>query len=154
MIDLFHAQPETPEPAPLPVTGQIADALLAGKPRLRLILDSLHIGIVIIDAETHEILTANPRALALLGAPADAVLGRVCHQFICPAEHGKCPITDLGLAVEQSERVLIDADNTRLPIIKSVARISLDGRPCHLSILPSRKRRNKRCANRRSRFSI
>jgi two-component system sensor kinase FixL len=83
---------------------------------------------VVIDAETHEIVDANPLALQLIGVPKEQVVGKVCHEFICPAERGKCPISDLGQSVDQSERVLIRAGSKRVPIIKTVTSTTLQGR--------------------------
>ena len=96
--------------------------------RTRFILDSIHAGIVIIDAGTHRIVDANPEALNLMGASKDQIVGNVCHQYICPAEIGSCPITDKGQRVDNSERVLLTADGKRIPILKSVASINFNGR--------------------------
>ena len=41
---------------------------------------------------------------------------------------GACPITDLGLSVERSDRVMLRADGSRVPVLKSVRRIRLGGR--------------------------
>ena len=43
-------------------------------------------------------------AARLIGAPRDEILGKICHKFICPAEEGLCPITDLGQAVDNTEQ--------------------------------------------------
>jgi PAS domain S-box-containing protein len=91
--------------------------------RTRFILDSIHAGIVIIDAKTHRIVDANPEALNLMGASKDQIVDNVCHQYICPAEIGSCPITDKGQQVDNSERVLLTADGKRIPILKTVASI-------------------------------
>ncbi|MDH5390988.1 MAG: PAS domain S-box protein, partial [Candidatus Bathyarchaeota archaeon] len=56
------------------------------------------------------------------------VIGKVCHTFICPAEKGKCPITDLGQTVDKSERVLLRADGQKIPILKTVTTIIWGGR--------------------------
>ena len=96
--------------------------------RLRAILDSINIGTVIIDPESHRITHANSAALRMVGADEDRVLGNVCHGFICPAEAGKCPITDLGQKIDLSERGLIRADGQKIPILKSVAPITWGGK--------------------------
>jgi PAS domain S-box-containing protein len=98
--------------------------------RLRRILASLEVGVVIVDAVTRRIVSANQKALALLEASEEQVLGRLCHQFICPAEIGRCPICDLGQAVDSSERVLLTPGGTSIPVIKSVVRLSLGGQDC------------------------
>lgn len=92
------------------------------------IVHSLQAGIVIIDAETHEIVDVNPTALKMIGLPKTEVMGQICHNFICPAEKGKCPITDLGQMVDKSERVLLNGDGKSIPILKTVASINLNNR--------------------------
>ena len=64
-------------------------ALRASKNYLETILDSILTAVVVIDEETHEILDANPYALETIGASREHVIGKVCHNFICPAEEGR-----------------------------------------------------------------
>lgn len=102
--------------------------------QLRTILDSLPTGFLTIDAETHRITGANAAALRLIGAPEEVVIGSVCHHFVCPAEEGSCPITDLNQQVSHSERVLLTATGERLPVLKTAVTVTFGGRP---SILES-----------------
>jgi PAS domain S-box-containing protein len=96
--------------------------------RLKAILNTIHAGVVLIDAQNHRILYVNPIAAELIGAPPEKIVGHVCHKFICPAEEGKCPITDLGQTVDKSERVLINAARESIPILKTVTPMILAGR--------------------------
>jgi PAS domain S-box-containing protein len=96
--------------------------------RLKLILNSVLTGVVIIDPEKHQIVDANPVALRLIGLPREQVVGAECHRFICPAEKEKCPITDLGQTVDNSERVLITATGQQRAVLKTVVRIVIGGR--------------------------
>jgi two-component system, NtrC family, sensor kinase len=100
--------------------------------RLRTILDAIQAGVILIDAETHTIIDINPAALSMFGAGRDVVVGSKCHQFICPAECGQCPVTDLGQTVDNSERLLVRADGRVTPILKTVVPVVLDGRRCLL----------------------
>jgi PAS domain S-box-containing protein len=95
---------------------------------LKTIFDFVQVGLVLLDADTHEIIDANPLAVDMIGTDRSEIIGKVCHQFICPAQKGKCPITDLGLTVDRSERVLLTAKETRTPIIKSVIPITINDR--------------------------
>jgi PAS domain S-box-containing protein len=104
----------------------------ANRNYLTKIFESVRAGIMIVDAETHHIVDVNPSAAALIGADRKEIIGKVCHSFVCPAESGKCPITDLGIAVENSEQVLLTAGGVSIPIIKYVVPLVLDGRPCLL----------------------
>jgi PAS domain S-box-containing protein len=96
---------------------------------LRAILDNVQTGIIMVDPVNHSIVDANPAAVAMFGAPKEAIMGSVCHNFICPADVGKCPVTDLHQTIECSERTLIRNDRSRVPVIKTVTTFLLDGQP-------------------------
>lgn len=102
-------------------------AIRESEERWKTVLHSIHAGIMIIDAETHKILYANNLASAAIGLSSKELEGAVCHKYVCPAEFGKCPITDLGQVVDRSERVLLTVAGERVPIIKSVTPIVLEG---------------------------
>ena len=101
-------------------------ALQESEHRLKTIMNSVQAGIIIIDAQTKQIVEANPAALQMIGAPAKQVLGNICHKFVCPAEQGRCPVCDLGQTVDNSERVLLNAQGETVPIIKNVVQVMLD----------------------------
>ena len=103
-------------------------AVFEKEEHLKNLIDTLQIGILIIDAETHTIVYANPMALSIIRAPEDKVLGQKCHMFVCPAEEGKCPITDFNLPTVNAERVLLNVRGERIPIIKSVKSIIIEGK--------------------------
>ncbi|MHB8899621.1 MAG: PAS domain S-box protein [Thermoguttaceae bacterium] len=93
----------------------------------RSLMDSLTAGVVIIDARSKIIERVNPKAAELFGAPAGEIVGHICHSFLCPAERGKCPITDCGQEIDNSERVMLRTDGSRVPILKSVRKIRING---------------------------
>ncbi|ACD97034.1 EAL domain-containing protein [Trichlorobacter lovleyi] len=96
--------------------------------RLKTIVDSVHTGILVIDPENHRIVDVNELAASSLGRTREEMIGTSCHRFICPNEEGRCPITDLQQELDNEERDLIRADGSRLPVIKTVSRVVLDGR--------------------------
>jgi PAS domain S-box-containing protein len=96
------------------------------------IFSSLKAGIMIIDAKNHEILDVNAAAAELIGLEPSEIVGKVCHRYICLAEMGKCPITDLGQTIDNAERLLINAQGVQVPIIKHVVPLTLHGRKCLL----------------------
>ena len=100
--------------------NEAEETLRASKNYLEKILNSVFTGVVVVDEKTHEIVDANPKALKTIGASKEHVIGKICHNFICPAEKGKCPISDLGQTVDRSERVLLRANGERIPILKTV----------------------------------
>jgi two-component system NtrC family sensor kinase len=98
------------------------------KARLQSIFEGVETGIFIIDPDTHQIVDANPTALRQVGASIRQVVGATCHSFICPAEKGRCPVTDLRQTVDNSERVLLTVAGEKRAIIKSVRSIQIGER--------------------------
>ncbi len=97
--------------------------LAESKTYFETLFNSMLSGIVVIDGATHQIVDANEAALAMIHTTREEVLGKTCHKFICKNEKGKCPITDLGLAIDNRERILLTANGQLTPIIKSVAKL-------------------------------
>lgn len=96
--------------------------------KLKAIFNSIQAGIIIVDPETRIIVEANPVAIDMIGLPEGDIIGKHCHKFICPADVGKCPITDLGQDVDTAERILLNCQGDYIPIIKSVTTVFLNGR--------------------------
>ena len=90
------------------------------------LLEKLQAGVIIIDAETHNIVDINPMAVEMIGIQKENIIGKICHKLICTVEKGKCPITDLRQKVDNSERVLINADGREITILKTVTPIILN----------------------------
>ena len=65
----------------------------------------------------------------MIGAARDQVVGHVCHEHVCPAEKGKCPITDLKKVVDNAERKLLRLDGTAVHVLKTVVQVDIAGRP-------------------------
>lgn len=96
--------------------------------RLSALLEKSLCGILLIEASSHKIVDVNPIAIKTIGRSKEEIVGNVCHQFICPAEVGKCPISDLGLNEDNSEKTIINAQREVVPILKSVAPVNIGGR--------------------------
>jgi two-component system sensor kinase FixL len=106
---------------------KVEEALKESEQRLTVILNSILTGVVIVDAETREIVDCNPLAAKIIGLPKEGIIGKVCHKFICPAEKGRCPISDLGQVVDHAERVLIRGDGEETPILKTATPVFWQG---------------------------
>jgi PAS domain S-box-containing protein len=128
--DVFVSEKGTP----LKIFGTIQDitelkqaeeVLRQSEQRFVTIFNAQQNGILIIEPQTHEIVDANAAALRMIGTKREDVIGRECHKFICPAEKGACPVTNLGMNVDNAEMVLIRADHKELSIIKSVSQLKL-----------------------------
>ena len=109
--------------------GQVADLenTLQSSDGTRELLENIQDGILVIDAATHRIREINPMAATMFGAPRQRVQGHECFEFICPAQRGACPVTDLGVAVDHAERQMVTKGGGRKPILKTVARMTLGG---------------------------
>lgn len=103
-------------------------ALREAEVRLNTILNSVQAGILLIDAQTHEIVMVNQAAALMVGGCDGGLVGKVCHNFICPSQKGGCPITDRGQTMDNSERVLLTSCGREVPILKTVTRVQIDGR--------------------------
>jgi PAS domain S-box-containing protein len=104
-------------------------AIKESEERLRKLLYSLPSGVLVIDAETHVVMQANPAALLMMEAAEQDIVGKPCFGLVCPSEERQCPITDLGQKFDSIERLLIRKDHSGIPVLKSVARIMLGKRP-------------------------
>lgn len=110
----------------------LEEALIESQEYLQTLLMSVSVGILVIDAETHTIIDANPAALDMIKTTRDQIINQSCHEVICPAENGRCPITDLGMPVDSTQRTLQTTDGRKLSIIKHVVPVMLQGRSCLL----------------------
>ena len=97
---------------------------------LRLVVDSLPAGVVVIDPADHRIVDINPAGAAMVGRRREEVVGRACFDCFCPAQRGKCPIVDDAAALLSVERILRDASGRVIPVLKTAVRASLAGRDC------------------------
>ncbi len=92
------------------------------------IISSIQTGVFVIDPESHIILEANPFALQLIGRQREEVVGSRCQSFICPAEPGQCPVTELGQSIENAERKLLTVDSGELTILKTITPVQYRGK--------------------------
>jgi PAS domain S-box-containing protein len=106
--------------------------LYESEERLKIILDSIQAGILLIDAETHTIIDVNHAAVKILDAPKEKIIGRICHQYIYSGSTGTCPITDLEKKINSSEYVFSKANGREVSILKTVIPIFLEGKECLL----------------------
>ncbi|MBI5020401.1 MAG: PAS domain S-box protein [Ignavibacteriales bacterium] len=105
---------------------RVEKALHNSEAKTRTILDSISTGVMIIDPEKHIITDVNSAAMSMIGESKEKIIGSHCHKFVCPAEYGKCPITDLGQTIDNSDRILINKEGVRIPIIKTAVKVALE----------------------------
>ncbi len=110
------------------LVGERTKALRDVEKRSRTILDSIPVGVVTIDMETHKITDVNPFAARILALPKEQIIGTKCYRFICPAQEGGCPVTDQGEKIENSESVMLLEDGDKIPVLRTVSRLMLGKR--------------------------
>lgn len=100
------------------------------KKEIETILNNIDAGVIIIDQSTHKIEFVNKTAAQMAKALPYEMKGKVCHNFICPAEAGNCPISDQGKKIDSSERVLRKKNGANLEILKTVKPIKYNDKIC------------------------
>ena len=70
----------------------------------------------------------NPTAAEMMGTTQSAAVGNVCHHFLCPSDENACPILDLKQNIDNSQRVLLRNDGSRVPVLKTVNAFITQGR--------------------------
>ncbi|MGD9160848.1 MAG: ATP-binding protein [Desulfobacteraceae bacterium] len=105
---------------------KIEESVIQSKETLQVILSSMPFGVVIV-GEDKKIITINNAALKIMGYNNEAeILGLRCHDIMCPAEEGHCPILDRNENIDRSERFVISRDGRKIPVLKSVIPIVIE----------------------------
>jgi len=107
---------------------QLGEDLRDSESYFKAIMTSIKAGVMVIDVKKHEIVDINKAASELIGIPKKEIIGKECHEYVCPAERGRCPITDLNQVIDNSERFLLNARHRKIPIIKTVVPITFKNR--------------------------
>jgi two-component system cell cycle response regulator len=104
------------------------EALRESEDRLKTILDTIQVGIVVVDQESGTIVDANNVALHMIGSSRSEIVGRVRQDHIFPATDGGEVMSDWRQDPDDSERVLLTADGKRLPILRTAVSVKVGGR--------------------------
>ena len=108
------------------------EGLSKNERQFRSILDNIQTGIVIVEADTRQIVYVNPAAAGMAGASAEEIVGQRCNHFLFPTKEGECPVLDLGRELKSSERKLNTIDGRQIPILKTISHMTYQGRDCLL----------------------
>lgn len=104
------------------------NALRESENDLRVIMESVQTGIVIIDPEEHKIVDVNTIAARMIGVPKDRIIGAESHKFLFPGEKGQCSIIDRRQNNSHTEHVLITDTGARCTVINNVTTVKLRGK--------------------------
>jgi signal transduction histidine kinase/CheY-like chemotaxis protein/HPt (histidine-containing phosphotransfer) domain-containing protein len=134
---------------PLRFVGIIADItarkngereLLERENLMRIAMDRIPVGLILVDAETKVIDQANQAAAVLFGTDAEAMRGKRCHHFICSAPEGFCPVCNLDETIDNDEQTILALDGKRLSVLRSVIRLPMENGDklleCFIDITP------------------
>lgn len=109
-----------------------AEDLRRSEQQFRSILDTIRTGILIVESSSMRIIYANPTAAEMIEASAEEMIGRRCHDVLCLAEDGRCPMLDLGERIDSAERLLQTSSGRQLPVLQTTARMICEGKECLL----------------------
>lgn len=96
---------------------------------LRSLLMAVQTAVVLIERDSRVIVFANSRAGEITGLSPGEMVGKVCHNFLCPSDSGDCSVCDRGLAIFDEPSYMLKGTGERYPVIKSVREIVLKDRP-------------------------
>ncbi|MFW8600802.1 response regulator [Desulfobacterota bacterium M19] len=96
--------------------------------RLKTIFDAVQAGVIIIEAESHKIVDANPAAQKMIGARRRQIIGKTCYRSICLQRLQECRMSQPGESIDNMEHLILTAAGHELPVIKTETAIMLDGK--------------------------
>ncbi len=109
---------------------------------LQNLLDTIPVGVILVDREARRVAGVNSHALELIGTEdPNRVLGKPCTLF-CSHLDGVCPYLDEGKALDKEETILRRLDGSTIPVLKNISAVEMDGREYLLdSIIDIRERK-------------
>jgi len=122
---------------------QVGEALAGNTNYLNQIFSSVREGILVIDAETHQIIDLNPAAVRMIGATREMILHQPCHRWICPDNGVHCPVTTLHQPIDGAEGLLLTAQRGKIPVIRNVVPFTYQNRACLLETIVDNTERKR-----------
>ena len=103
------------------------EQLISINKTMKTLLEAMPFGVLIIGMDKR-VRRANKAALSLMGYESDSqIVGKICHNNLCPALEGQCPIIDQEIEVEKAERSLFSKDGSIIPVLKTAYKLTLNG---------------------------
>ncbi|MEA3282437.1 MAG: PAS domain S-box protein [Euryarchaeota archaeon] len=110
------------------------------KEKWRTLIEEMPIGVLLVDCN-RKIRDVNKSAVDMIGRAKEEILGRVCHEFVCPTRENDCPVYDHGKTLDRAEVVLLSKDRGDVAIEKTVTTIVVDGEEMLLEMFSDITRR-------------
>ncbi|MHC1574384.1 MAG: PAS domain S-box protein [Candidatus Methanogasteraceae archaeon] len=92
----------------------------------RTLIEEMPIGVMLIDCN-RKIRDINKSATDMIGRAKEEILGRVCHEFVCPMAQNDCPVYGHEKTLDRAETVLLSKDRGEVAIEKTVTKIVMGG---------------------------
>jgi PAS domain S-box-containing protein len=104
------------------------DELRQSEEHLKTIMDAIHTGVMVIDAETRQILDLNPFALQMIGASRETVVDQPCEKYVTSIGGGESATVADDLTPGIAERKLQSVNGRSYPILLTVVPVIKKGR--------------------------
>jgi PAS domain S-box-containing protein len=108
------------------------DELEASESMKRYIIEQAQVGIIIVDAKTNLIDTANPYACELIAAPEDVVVGNAHVNFLSSYDNIENQLNKPSGESKSHESWLFNTKGEKIPILRNVKKIFMDGRQVYM----------------------
>lgn len=95
--------------------------------RLKLILNHLNTGILIVDPRNYRIVEVNPAAAKIIKLAPKKIVGHECFEFLCNRKDRRCPVADLNRLVNNDETFVTDSTGQKVDVLKTVIPIRMQG---------------------------
>lgn len=112
--------------------NSMIDALQSNEKFLQQTLDTLQAGVITIEPGSLKIRSINAFAQKFIGLPAEEIVGKACHEFVCPRGVDLCPMVNGHSRAELLAGKLVATDGTQKTIVKSVRAIQMNGEEIYL----------------------
>ncbi|PID80341.1 hypothetical protein CSA17_06200 [bacterium DOLJORAL78_65_58] len=100
---------------------------------LKQILDTLPVGVILVETDNRTITMANPTATTMIGLDAEQIIGRPCNDFLCLDSAGHGPIPDQHSSEDHAEHLLRTRKQRDIPVLRTTVTVQIDGRPYQLA---------------------
>lgn len=92
------------------------------------IVDSAKVGIMIVDAQSKNIVDVNPAGQEVIGLPKEQIVNHSCRDFFFgDIDGGRCPCHPVDEVLEHREQILMGKSGRKIPIFLSSVAIKLHG---------------------------